>query len=230
MILYAGATKNWFSRLYETAIAEIKDQISFDVDSYWPSGDAEGEIWSDWHRLPWNGEIFLHIGDDEEAAYCQLQDIPGIEVVLGEGCPLIQTSIELSDELNASILQLAEKDIKRLRATRVLAENAMRDGDGFCVSSPFLDEDISLKIELPDNLDLQLDRDLVLVSVKITIGDCSDLHTLGVLVEGQLIHWRREEVDGGGSGFSTDYYDEQGKLFLSFTSHGQGGDATSYLD
>lgn len=63
--------------------------------------------------------------------------------------------------------------------------------------------------------------------MSVSSSEVSFQHILGIVFRGTFLAW--EVVEGeGGSGFTTDYYDANGRRYMSFSTYGQGSNIEVY--
>ena len=88
-----------------------------------------------------------------------------------------------------------------------------------------LDITLSLNVEAEEPVNPVKDSILVLMSVSFT--EVCFRHMLGIVFRGTFYTWRAIEGEGG-SGFTTGYYDANGRRYMAFSTYGQGAKIEVY--
>ena len=86
-----------------------------------------------------------------------------------------------------------------------------------------MDFDIELSIDVEAEEPVNPVNDPMMVLMSVSLGAVSFQHMLGIVLRGTFHTWKVVEGEGG-SGFTTDYYDANGRRYMSFSTYGQGSD------
>lgn len=223
MRIYTQATMMWLAAHSAEFIASSKEQIKEDPDAFWP--EEEGDIiGSNWASYPGHREIYFE-GDDEEA-YIDIERLAKIEVLVNE------TSVEFKapEQIDKALLRQITAECNswieeaKSQVTTIAAEFSRSRG---IAEVRTMDFDIELSMDVVAEEPVKPVKDCMVVLLSVSSGELSFQHMLGLVFRGTFHAW--EAVDGeGGSGFTTYYYDQNGRLYMSFSMYGQGSDIEVY--
>ena len=223
MQIYTQATMMWLAAHSAEFIVSSKQQIKQDPHAFWP--EEEGEpIGGSWASYPGNREIYFE--GDEEEVYADTEALPHIEVVVTERGPELRAPDEIDEALRRQILSACKPWIEEAGSQVTIISSSFAKGLGVAeVRTMDHDIDLSIVVEAEEPINPAKDCKLVLMSV--SSSELSFQHMLGIVVRGTFHTW--EVVEGeGGSGFTTDYYDENGRRYMSFSMYGQGSEIEVY--
>lgn len=223
MRIYTQATMMWLAAHSAEFIASSKEQIKEDPEAFWPEDEGEA-IGGNWASYPGNREICFE--GDEEEAYIDTERLAQIEILVNEIGVEFKALEHVDEALRNQIMAACKPWIEEAQSqvTKIIAEFSR--GRGIAeVRTMDLDVELSMDIEADEPVNPVKDCMVVLLSV--SSSEVSFQHMLGLVFRGTFHKW--EAVDGdGGSGFTTNYYDENGRRYMSFSMYGQGSDIEVY--
>lgn len=223
MQIYTQATMMWLVAHSAEFIVSSKDQIKRDPEAFWPEEEGEA-IGGSWSSYPGNREIYFD--GDEEEAYLDTEDLPHIEVVVTDTGAELRAPDEIDEALRSQILAACKPWIAEAGSQFTTISSAFALGLGVAEVRT-MDHDIELSIEVEAEEPIKPAKDCKLVLMSVSSRELSFQHMLGIVLRGTFHTW--EVVEGeGGSGFTTDYYDENGRRYMSFSMYGQGSDIEVY--
>jgi hypothetical protein len=213
----------WLAALSAEFIGSSKEQIRQDPETFWP--EEEGEIISsNWASYPGTREIYFE--GDESEAYAGTEGLPHIEVLLTERGTEFRGPDEVSEELRNQIMDKCKPWIEEARAGLTAIADELDRGRGIAEIRS-MDSDIALSIDLEAKEPVNPVKDSMMVLMSVSFREVVFRHMLGLVFRGTFHKWEIFEGDGG-SGFTTDYYDENGHRYMSFSTYGQGSEIEVY--
>lgn len=223
MRIYTQATMMWLAAHSAEFIVSSKEQIMEDPDAFWPEEVGE-VIGRNWASYPGNREIYFE--GDEEEAYIDTERLAQIDILINKTGVEFKALEQVDEALRNQIMAACKPWIEEAQSqvTKIIAEFSR--GRGIAeVRTMDLDVELSMDIEADEPVNPVKDCMVVLLSV--SSSEVSFQHMLGLVFRGTFHKW--EAVDGdGGSGFTTNYYDENGRRYMSFSMYGQGSDIEVY--
>ena len=223
MRIYTQATMMWLAAHSAEFIVSSKEQIMEDPDAFWPEEVGE-VIGRNWASYPGNREIYFE--GDEEEAYIDTERLAQIDILINKTGVEFKALEQVDEALRNQIMAACKPWIEEAQSqvTKIIAEFSR--GRGIAeVRTMDLDVELSMDIEADEPVNPVKDCMVVLLSV--SSSEVSFQHMLGLVFRGTFHKW--EAVDGdGGSGFTTNYYDENGRRYMSFSMYGQGSDIEIY--
>ncbi len=223
MHIYTQATMMWLAAHSAEFIISSKEQVAEDPEAFWPEEVGE-PIGRNWASYPGNREIFFE-GDDEEA-YIETEDLAQIEILINETGVEFKATRKVDEALQSHIITACMTWIEEAQSqvTTIAAEFA--SGRGIAeVRTMDLDVELSMDFDAEDPI--RPVKDCMLVLLSVSFSEVSFQHMLGLVFRGTFHTWEAVEGDGG-SGFTTNYYDENGRRYMSFSMYGQGSDIEVY--
>lgn len=223
MHIYTQATMMWLAAHSAEFIISSKEQVAEDPEAFWPEEVGE-PIGRNWASYPGNREIFFE-GDDEEA-YIETEDLAQIEILINETGVEFKATRQVDEALQSHIITACTTWIEEAQSqvTTIAAEFA--SGRGIAeVRTMDLDVELSMDFDAEDPV--RPVKDCMLVLLSVSFSEVSFQHMLGLVFRGTFHTWEAVEGDGG-SGFTTNYYDENGRRYMSFSMYGQGSDIEVY--
>jgi hypothetical protein len=221
--IYTQATMMWLAAHSAEFIISSKEQVAEDPEAFWPEEVGE-PIGRNWASYPGNREIFFE-GDDEEA-YIETEDLAQIEILINETGVEFKATRKVDEALQSHIITACMTWIEEAQSqvTTIAAEFA--SGRGIAeVRTMDLDVELSMDFDAEDPI--RPVKDCMLVLLSVSFSEVSFQHMLGLVFRGTFHTWEAVEGDGG-SGFTTNYYDENGRRYMSFSMYGQGSDIEVY--
>lgn len=213
----------WLAALSAEFIGSSKEQITQDPETFWP--EEEGEILSsNWASYPGTREIYFE--GDESEAYADTEDLPHIEVLLTERGTEFRGPDEVSEELRNQIMDKCKPWIEEARAGLTAIADEFARGRGIAEIRS-MDSDIALSIDLEVKEPINPVKDSMMVLMSVSFREVGFRQMLGLVLRGTFHKWEMLEGDGG-SGFTTDYFDENARRYMSFSTYGQGSDIEVY--
>jgi hypothetical protein len=213
----------WLAAHSAEFIISSKEQVAEDPEAFWPEEVGE-PIGRNWASYPGNREIFFE-GDDEEA-YIETEDLAQIEILINETGVEFKATRKVDEALQSHIITACMTWIEEAQSqvTTIAAEFA--SGRGIAeVRTMDLDVELSMDFDAEDPI--RPVKDCMLVLLSVSFSEVSFQHMLGLVFRGTFHTWEAVEGDGG-SGFTTNYYDENGRRYMSFSMYGQGSDIEVY--
>lgn len=223
MQIRTKATTMWLETLSREFIISSKEHIKQDPETFWP--DEEGEkISRDWASYPGNPEICFE-GDGEEVYACT-EDLPKIEILVTERGTEFTVPAALDEPLKSQIMAACKLWIERAQSDVTAIAAEFSNGLGMAEIRT-LDLDIALSLDVEAEEPVNPAKDCILVLMSVSFREVCFQHMLGVVFRGIFYTWEVIEGDGG-SGFTTDYYDANGRRYMSFLTCGQFSDIKVY--
>lgn len=223
MHIYTRATTMWLTNLSAEFIFSSKEQIKKDPQAFWPDGEGE-DISTNWVCYPGNSAIYFE--GDEEEVYADTEVLPQINVLVTKSGTEFRAPGEVQKRLRSQIMAACKLSIEVAQAevTAIAAEFARGRG---IAEVRAMGSDISLSINVEAEEPVNPVKDAMMVQMSVSFSGLSFQHMLGVVFRGTFYTW--EAVEGqGGSGFTTDYYDADGRPYMSFSTCGQFSDIKVY--
>lgn len=223
MRICTQATMMWLAAHSAEFIVSSKAQIKDDPDAFWPEEEGEA-IGRNWSSYPGNREIYFE--GDEEEAYIDTERLAQIEVLANETGVEFKAPEQVDEVLQNQIMAACKACIEEAQSqvTTIVAE--LSRGRGIAEVRT-MDFDVELSMDVEADEPVNPVKDCMVVLLSVSSSEVSFQHMLGLVFRGTFHEW--EAVDGeGGSGFTTDYFDENGRRYMSFSMYGQGSDIEVY--
>lgn len=132
----------------------------------------------------------------------------------------------LDDSLKRQIMASCKPWIERAQSDVTAIAAEFSKGQGMAEIRT-LDLDIALSLDVEAEEPVNPAKDCILVLMSVSFSEVCFQHMLGAVFRGIFYTW--EVIEGqGGSGFTTDYYDANGRRYMSFSTYGQGSDIKVY--
>lgn len=223
MRIYTQATMMWLAAHSAEFIASSKKQIKEDPEAFWP--EEEGEvIGSNWASYPGNREMYFD--GDEEEAYIDTELLAKIEILVNETGVEFKTLEQVDEALRNQIMAACKAWIEEAQSQLTTIAAELSRGRGLAEVRT-MDFDVELSMDVEAEEPVNPVKDCMVVLLSVSSSEVALQHMLGLVFRGAFHKW--EAVDGeGGSGFTTDYYDENGRRYMSFSMYGQGSDIEVY--
>lgn len=223
MQIYTQATMMWLAAHSAEFIVSSKEQIKQDPQAFWP--EEEGEpIGRSWASYPGNREIYCE--GDEEEVYADTEALPHIEVLVTERGIEFRAPETVDETLRSQIMAACKPWIEEAESQVTTISAEFASGRGIAEVRT-MDSDIALSIDVESEESVNPVKDSLLVLMSVSSSEVSFQHMLGIVLRGTFHTW--EVVEGeGGSGFTTDYFDANGRRYMSFSMYGQGSDIEVY--
>jgi hypothetical protein len=223
MRICTQATMMWLAAHSAEFIASSKEQIKEDPEAFWPEDEGEA-IGGNWASYPGNREIYFE--GDEEEAYIDTERLAQIEVLANETGVEFKAPEQVDEVLQNQIMAACKACIEEAQSqvTTIVAEFSRGRG---IAEVRTMDFDVELSMDVEADEPVNPVKDCMVVLLSVSSSEVSFQHMLGLVFRGTFHEW--EAVDGeGGSGFTTDYFDENGRRYMSFSMYGQGSDIEVY--
>lgn len=223
MQIYTQATTMWLANLSAEFIYSSKEQIKQDPQIFWPEGEC-GDISTNWVIYPENSTIYFN-GDEEEVD-ADTEALPQINVLVTKSGTAFRAPEEVQEKLRGQIMAACERLIEVAQSEVTAIATEFAGGRGIAEVRA-MDTDIVLSINVEAEEPVNPVNDAMMVLMSVSFSGVSFQHMLGVVFRGTFYTW--EVIEGqGGSGFSTDYYDANGRRYMSFSTCGPFSDIKVY--
>jgi hypothetical protein len=221
--IYTQATMMWLAAHSAEFIVSSKEQIKQDPDSFWPeeAGEAIGDHWASY---PGYGEISFE--GDEEAAYLDPEHLPQIEVMVTERGIEFAAPEDVDEALRSQIVAASKRWIEEAQSQVTIVASEFARGRGIAAIRT-MDLDIALSVDVEAEEPVNPAKDFKLVLMSVSFLEVRFQHMLGVVLRGTFHRWEVDDDEGGG-GFTTNYYDANGRRYVSFSMYGQGANIEVY--
>jgi hypothetical protein len=221
--IYTNATTMWLANLSAEFIYSSKEQIKQDPQAFWPDGEGE-DISTNWVSYPGNSAIYFE--GDEEEVYADTEVLPQINVLVTKSGTEFRVPEEVQKRLRSQIMAACKVSIE-VAQSEVAASGAEFAGGRGIAKVRAMDTDIALSINVEAEEPVNPVKDAMMVLMSVSFSGVSFQHMLGIVFRGTFYTW--EVIEGqGGSGFTTDYYDANGRRYMSFSTYGQGAKIEVY--
>jgi hypothetical protein len=213
----------WLAALSAEFIDLSKEQIKQDPEAFWPEEDGEA-IGGNWASYPGNREIYFE--GDEEEVYADTEALPHIEVLVTESGTDFRTPEQFDEALRSQIMDEFKAWIEEAQSQVTTIATEFAGGQGIAEIRS-MDFDIALSINVEAEEPVNPVKDAMMVLMSVSFSGVSFQHMLGIVFRGTFYTWEMIESHGG-SGFTTDYYDANGRRYMSFSTCGQFSDIKVY--
>lgn len=223
MRIYTQATMMWLAAHSAEFISSSKEQIKEDPEAFWPEDEGEA-IGENWASYPGNREIYFE--GDEEEAYIDTERLAQFEILVNEIVVEFKALEHVDEALRNQIMAACKASIEEAQSqvTKIVAEFSRGRG---IAEVRTMDFDVELSMDVEADEPVNPVKDCMVVLLSVSSSEVSFQHMLGLVFRGTFHKW--DAVDGeGGSGFTTDYFDENGRRYMSFSMYGQGSDIEVY--
>jgi E3 ubiquitin-protein ligase DOA10 len=223
MRIYTQATMMWLAVHSAEFIVSSKEQIKEDPDAFWPEEEGEA-IGGNWATYPENREVFFE--GDEEEAYIDTDQLAQIEILVDEASVEFKAPEQVDEALRNQIMAACNAWIEEAQSqvTTIAAEFSRGRG---LAEVRTMDFDVELSMDVEAEEPVNPVKDCMVVLLSVSSSEVSFQHMLGLVFRGAFHKW--EAVYGeGGSGFTTSFYDENGRRYMSFSMYGQGSEIEVY--
>lgn len=133
---------------------------------------------------------------------------------------------EIVEALRSQILAACKPWIEVAGSQVTTISAAFADGLGIAEVRT-MDDDIELSIDVEAEEPVNPAKDCKLVLMSVSSREVSFQHMLGIVLRGNFHTWEVDDGEGS-SGFTTHYYDANGRRYMSFSTYGQGSDIEVY--
>ena len=225
MRIYTQATMMWLAAHSAEFIASSKEQIKEDPEAFWPEDEGEA-IGGNWASYPYPGTREIYFEGDEEEAYIDTVRLAQVEILVNEIGVEFKALEHVDEALRNQIMAACKASIEEAQSQVTTIAAEFGRGRGIAeVRTMGFDIDLSMDIEAEEPV--KPVKDCMLVLLSVSSSEVNFQHMLGLVFRGTFHTWEVSDSMGGG-GFTTDYFDENGRRYMSFSTYGQGADIEVY--